>query len=681
MDNGNNVVQKVALSNYFIVGGTFTASVATTGGNYDQVPLNGPRGIAGDKNYFYVSDSNHIWKYSKSDDTVSVFAGTTTQGYSGDGSLAVNAQLKNPNSLWMTSSGILYVADTDNYVIRRIETNGIINLVAGSGVWGNSGNGQSATSTSVTFQNPNSVYVDSTGQVYILDNKARIRTVTGGIINAFAGDGNTSPFDESVQKTAAVLSAAYDLKGDSTGNIYYVEYAFSRIRVIGTNGLVTTFVTGTTQPFSLWIDTVNNVQYTGALGQVQMVVDASDPPSLSPTVRPTQRPSVQPTSRPTGPTRVPTVQPTKNPTYQPTSQPTTEPTAQPTRQPIGQPTGQPTGQPAGMPTAQPTMQPVGRPSSKPSNLPSSQPTVIPSSQPTVDPSGQPSSVPSIYPSSAPTDQPSSIPSAQPSTAPSNRPSSIPSTRPSSVPSRQPTSIPSSQPFSFPTGQPTSIPSSHPSSFPSAQPTGSPSAPSFSPTFVPTFSPSVQTSDIIKISGTVRVKFVNGQSLNDVSVSTTILAIRNISGNPQSTSVTSKVLVNLGGSVRRALSVISSSSTYDISFVNSYLMSFHNGFTSTELATAKTAMIKQAIEGGEFEIKLRDLARSTQLLNGTCREVYSLNTAILPPPSKDDDDDSLSAGSIVGIVVGVIGGCFLLGLGLYCFRQKRRGAVIVAVSES
>lgn len=41
VDNGNNVVQKVALSNYFIVGGTFTASVATTGGNYDQVPLNG----------------------------------------------------------------------------------------------------------------------------------------------------------------------------------------------------------------------------------------------------------------------------------------------------------------------------------------------------------------------------------------------------------------------------------------------------------------------------------------------------------------------------------------------------------------------------------------------------------------------------------------------------------------
>lgn len=188
VDSLNSVVRKVVSGNHFVAGGTFNASVATTGGDSDKIPLNRPHGITGDKDYYYVSDSNHIWKYSKSKKTVSVFAGTSTQGFSGNGKPAVNAQLKNPNSLWMTANGILYIADTENYVIRRIGKDGIINLVAGSGVSGNSGDGQPATSTLVKLQYPNAVYVDSNDQVYIIDKKTRIRTVVGGIISAFAGE-------------------------------------------------------------------------------------------------------------------------------------------------------------------------------------------------------------------------------------------------------------------------------------------------------------------------------------------------------------------------------------------------------------------------------------------------------------------------------------------------------------
>eukprot|EP01040_Poterioochromonas_malhamensis_P015208 gene15208-16982_t len=223
VDYDNNVVQKVVSEKYYVAGGTFTASVASTGGDYDKVPLNGPRGIAGDKDYIYVSD---------------------------------------------------------------------------------------------TMEYPNTVYVDSNGKVYILDNGTRIRTVVGGIINAFAGDGTSNPDAEGAGRIDLAISSAADIKGDSAGNIYYVEVNSRKIRMIGTDDRVTTFMSSTGSPYSLWIDIINNTQYVGEQGQVEKVYEAQNL-QVKPSSQPTSAPSMQPTAQPS---RQPTSAPT--PSFRPTTTPT-----------------------------------------------------------------------------------------------------------------------------------------------------------------------------------------------------------------------------------------------------------------------------------------------------------------------------------------------------------------------
>ena len=106
------------------------------------------------------------------------------------------------------------------------------------------------------------------------------------------------------------------------------------------------------------------------------------------------------------------------------------------------------------------------------------------------------------------------------------------------------------------------------------------------------------------------------------------------------------------------------------------MSYHTGYTSSELATLKMTKVRQAIEVGEFESVLRNLAvvrNATQLLNASSSEVRSLNSVIVPASSSSSskDDDSMSRGTVAGIVVGVLGGYLLVGIVLYVLLKRRR----------
>lgn len=256
--------------------------------------------------------------------------------------------------------------------------------------------------------------------------------------------------------------------------------------------------------------------------------------------------------------------------------------------------------------------------------------------------------------------------------------------PSQVPTANPTYAPSGLPSSEPSSRPSSQPSSHPSSLPTGQPTLSPTAPTFKPTKAPSFSPTVKNDDVVKVSGTSRVKFVNGQTLNDLSLATLLSAYQNISDNAQSTVITSTVLVST--SVRRGLTASKSVSAeaipnhpsyvYDIGFLSSYVMTYHPGYTSSQLAAAKTTTIRSAIEVGQFESALRYLAQArnaTQLLNGSCSEVRSLDSVVVPSSSgatsSSNDDDKLSKGAVAGIVIGILGGCLLLAIVLYVILKK------------
>jgi hypothetical protein len=137
----------------------------------------------------YIADwqNNRIRKVSNG--VISTVAGTGTRGFSGDGGPATSAQLAYPQSVAVDSAGNLYIADTSNSRIRKV-SNGVITTVAGDGRFGFSGDNGPATSAQLN--GPVGVAVDSAGNLYIADQvNQRIRKVSGGVITTVAGGGSS----------------------------------------------------------------------------------------------------------------------------------------------------------------------------------------------------------------------------------------------------------------------------------------------------------------------------------------------------------------------------------------------------------------------------------------------------------------------------------------------------------
>jgi hypothetical protein len=190
-------------------------------------------------------------------------AGTGVPGYSGDGGLASASTLSSPSSLAIDGAGNLFIADSGNNVIRKIDAaTGIISTVAGSssGAAGYSGDGSVATAAELSA--PQGVTVDAGGNLYIADTaNQRIRRVAvplpgaaAGIITTVAGNGNPSgngdgkgTYSGDGQPAAiAGLSLPYGVAFDASGNMYIPDSANNRIRVVDSAGVITTVVgTGT----------------------------------------------------------------------------------------------------------------------------------------------------------------------------------------------------------------------------------------------------------------------------------------------------------------------------------------------------------------------------------------------------------------------------------------------------
>lgn len=170
-DEFASVVRKVDTSGIITtIGGTGRSVISNSGGAFTSVPLFNPWGVVGDSTYLYVSDSYHIWKYTRSTGIVSILAGTGTLGVSGDGGPAAAAQVNKPYALWLTTGDVLYLAESGSNLIRMITLNSnIISTVAGSGVGSFGGDGESPTSTNTALNGPQGVYVDTNGVIFIAD--------------------------------------------------------------------------------------------------------------------------------------------------------------------------------------------------------------------------------------------------------------------------------------------------------------------------------------------------------------------------------------------------------------------------------------------------------------------------------------------------------------------------------
>jgi sugar lactone lactonase YvrE len=211
---------------------TFTA----TGGS-----LYYPEGIATNNDgTLYVSNTNDNVVASVVGSTDTTIAGSyEASGESGDGGLAVNATLSYPGGLAVDSAGDIFIADTEDNVVREILTNGNIVRVAGDGTAGYSGDGGPATSAEL--DSPQSVAVDASGDLFIADTYNNvIREVKNGTITTFAGNGIAGYAGDNGPATSAELTMPSGVAVDALGNVYIADSGNNVVRRVSTTGTITT---------------------------------------------------------------------------------------------------------------------------------------------------------------------------------------------------------------------------------------------------------------------------------------------------------------------------------------------------------------------------------------------------------------------------------------------------------
>jgi hypothetical protein len=200
----------------------------------------------------YIADAhaNRIRRINGLNGIISTVVGSGERGFSGDGGSAAQATLAGPADVAFDSSGAMYIADLDNRRVRRVSTSGIIQTVAGDGQSGYRGDGVPATSTSVST--PEAVAVDAQGNLYIADSaNQRIRRVnTQGIISTYAGIGQSGYTGDGGPATQARLSSPKDIWLDAAGNLYIADFVSSVIRRVDTSGIITTVAGFGLQGFS-----------------------------------------------------------------------------------------------------------------------------------------------------------------------------------------------------------------------------------------------------------------------------------------------------------------------------------------------------------------------------------------------------------------------------------------------
>jgi sugar lactone lactonase YvrE len=278
------------------VAGSGVYGFAGEGGPATSAKIGNPNGTAFDvAGNFYFSDTgnNIIWMLSAKTGNLSVIAGNGTAGYTGDGGPATNAELNNVRGIAVDSAENVYIADTNDYVVRKVTAStGVITTFAGNGQFGGSvNNGDGGPATAAELGGPISLAFDREGNLYIADQyENRVRMVSGstGIITTVAGNGNYGFSGDGGSATSAVVGEPDALAFDSAGNLYIATPQIGRIRkVTAGTGIITTIAgngnEGTSgdggpatsaeiAPNALAVDGAGNVYFSNSPDTVRVVV-------------------------------------------------------------------------------------------------------------------------------------------------------------------------------------------------------------------------------------------------------------------------------------------------------------------------------------------------------------------------------------------------------------------------
>lgn len=270
------------------VAGSLVCGYAGDGGPATNASLSYPSGVVKDVggNLYIVDKDNYRIRRVSAAGIITTICGIGITGYTGDGGPATNATMNQPNHAAFDVAGNLYIVDQVNFCVRKISTTGIISTVAGTGVFGNSGDGGPATAAelsrplAVAFDpegnmviadswtgtlhrvnsagiittiagtgtagysgdggpassaqmSPTDICIDSCGSIYISDSRERCRKINAlGIITTIAGTGARGFTGDGGPATAATLSYPNGIALDAAGNIYFSDYDNYRVRKI-----------------------------------------------------------------------------------------------------------------------------------------------------------------------------------------------------------------------------------------------------------------------------------------------------------------------------------------------------------------------------------------------------------------------------------------------------------------
>ena len=192
------------------VAGNGKAAYSGDGGPADKASLNTPRGLAFDANgLLYVADSgNHAIRLISPSGAIASAAGNGFSGFRGDGGPATAAQLNAPSAVAVDpNSGVVFIADTGNHRIRRISRAGLMATAAGTGVAGMAFEGSAAVFAQLN--EPRGVAIDATGNIYIADTgNNRIRRIDlTGLLTTIADASFTAPRGVAVALDGSVYVA------------------------------------------------------------------------------------------------------------------------------------------------------------------------------------------------------------------------------------------------------------------------------------------------------------------------------------------------------------------------------------------------------------------------------------------------------------------------------------------
>ena len=269
-DGGNNRIRKVdsagAIST--VAGG----GPIGDGGAAVAAQLYYPNGVAPDgAGNLYIADSfNHRIRKVDAAGVISTVAGDGTRGYGGDGGAAVAAQLFAPRGVALDGAGNLYIADNANNRIRKVDAAGVITTVAGDGTRGSGGDGGPATAAQLS--SPRGVALDGAGNLYIADrSNHRIRKVdAAGAITTVAGDGTRGFGGDGGPATAAQLSWPNGVALDGSGNLYIADGGNHRIRKVDAAGVISSTAAQLWSPQGVAVDGSGNL-YIATGGHIRKV--------------------------------------------------------------------------------------------------------------------------------------------------------------------------------------------------------------------------------------------------------------------------------------------------------------------------------------------------------------------------------------------------------------------------